>query len=506
MSLIKANAVQVGQSPTATQNFTLAVPPSPDGTIKLARGNSGATTQDVLSVDASGNINGLVKSTGSTTSRSLANRFADVVNVKDFGAVGDGVADDTAAFVAAINANGKLILIPKGIYYVPNPEGIYSIDNISTLWLSSGAKYTTTSGGAGTDFSGIFYGEIMPRDFGPIAVANNNLPNTAGEAAGIKIITGQFPTATPGLNDRVAGTFIADNINKTTAGGGIWGLNVLAAQSPINSDSSPATDSMTRAVEFEVAKVLGGANPDPWSGAAPFRANGIEVVGMDGSVYQPTAALTTWANDTTGSKWWQIGAAFSRITKWGLLFKKDPNGTVDTGNAFGGGVATGASIRDESDSTSVISISGSHVNAIDLSGATAIGAFVRGINSGVSNIGFFNFADYNNSIVIDSGSTAAQQSQIILNDRGVAKWTISKLTDGRLNIYNNDQAISILILNPFDKSVALSSGAKIFSNTGSPEGSVTAPIGSLYTNTSGGTSTTLYVKTSGTGNTGWTAK
>jgi hypothetical protein len=56
MSLIKANAVQIGQSPTATQNFTLAVPSSPNGTIKLARGNSGATTQDVISVNASGNI------------------------------------------------------------------------------------------------------------------------------------------------------------------------------------------------------------------------------------------------------------------------------------------------------------------------------------------------------------------------------------------------------------------------------------------------------------------
>lgn len=42
--------------------------------------------------------------------------------------------------------------------------------------------------------------------------------------------------------------------------------------------------------------------------------------------------------------------------------------------------------------------------------------------------------------------------------------------------------------------------------TGSPEGVVTAPVGSEYTNTSGGAATTLYIKTSGTGNTGWTAK
>ena len=42
--------------------------------------------------------------------------------------------------------------------------------------------------------------------------------------------------------------------------------------------------------------------------------------------------------------------------------------------------------------------------------------------------------------------------------------------------------------------------------SGTPEGSVTAPIGSLYTRTDGGSGTTLYVKESGTGNTGWTAK
>lgn len=41
---------------------------------------------------------------------------------------------------------------------------------------------------------------------------------------------------------------------------------------------------------------------------------------------------------------------------------------------------------------------------------------------------------------------------------------------------------------------------------GSPEGVLTRPVGSLYLRKDGGTNTTLYVKQSGTGNTGWVAK
>ena len=44
------------------------------------------------------------------------------------------------------------------------------------------------------------------------------------------------------------------------------------------------------------------------------------------------------------------------------------------------------------------------------------------------------------------------------------------------------------------------------SGSGSPESVVTAPVGSLYTRTDGGASTTLYVKETGTGSTGWVAK
>ena len=79
-----------------------------------------------------------VTATGSTTARTLANRFADVVNVKDFGAVGDGVADDSAAFLAAHTAtpNGKPIYVPPGNYKIST-----TINCIGRHWIFEGSTF-----------------------------------------------------------------------------------------------------------------------------------------------------------------------------------------------------------------------------------------------------------------------------------------------------------------------------------------------------------------------------
>lgn len=54
MSTINSKNVQVGTSGTANQNFTLYQPATPDGTVRLGVGNSGATTSDVVTVNSSG--------------------------------------------------------------------------------------------------------------------------------------------------------------------------------------------------------------------------------------------------------------------------------------------------------------------------------------------------------------------------------------------------------------------------------------------------------------------
>lgn len=73
-------------------------------------------------MDAS-NIAYTPNGTGAET-RTIAEKLNDVVSVKDFGAVGDGVTDDTAAIQAAINAcysaGGGYVTFPSGTFLTSN--------------------------------------------------------------------------------------------------------------------------------------------------------------------------------------------------------------------------------------------------------------------------------------------------------------------------------------------------------------------------------------------------
>jgi len=55
-----------------------------------------------------------LKATGASASRTFADRFADIVNVKDYGALGNGVANDAASIQAAFDAAFGSAASPHG--------------------------------------------------------------------------------------------------------------------------------------------------------------------------------------------------------------------------------------------------------------------------------------------------------------------------------------------------------------------------------------------------------
>lgn len=80
---------------------------------------------------------------GSTVPRTLRQRFGDVVNVKDFGAVGDGTTDDTAALNMALSYAKKRqkYCIAQGTFFVSGTVAIdCSCDFSDAEFTAHGAK------------------------------------------------------------------------------------------------------------------------------------------------------------------------------------------------------------------------------------------------------------------------------------------------------------------------------------------------------------------------------
>lgn len=113
-----------------------------------------------------------------TTNRTALSKLAETVSVKDFGAVGDGVADDTAAITAAITSvttSFGAVHIPRGIYKItstlPAPRGVsvYGDGGIATVIKCYDCDGFTSTAGVAWDQNMVFY-----RDFTLQAITGTN--------------------------------------------------------------------------------------------------------------------------------------------------------------------------------------------------------------------------------------------------------------------------------------------------------------------------------------------
>lgn len=140
---------------------------------------------------------GTIQSGTGAVARTVASKLNDIINVKDFGAVGNGVADDTAAIQAAITAagSGGTIIIPTGTYNVS--ATLNALSNQQILGAGPNATFIQRTGNYGNTLyfssagaakiSGIWFNLNPGYTSGSTTIANK-----ATFGAHLQLNSGQF--------------------------------------------------------------------------------------------------------------------------------------------------------------------------------------------------------------------------------------------------------------------------------------------------------------------------
>jgi len=121
------SAANAAASAAAAAASAAAIPPLP---ITIDKGGTGQITaplaREALGADLAGNVYFTQPGLGAV-SRSVLMRLRDIVHVADFGVVGDGVADDTAAIHSALNS----LSVGGGVVYFA--RGSYNVSSVITV-------------------------------------------------------------------------------------------------------------------------------------------------------------------------------------------------------------------------------------------------------------------------------------------------------------------------------------------------------------------------------------
>jgi len=119
--------------------------------------------------------------TGAVT-RTVQNKLQESVSVKDFGAVGDGVADDTAAIQATITASGYggCVYIPKGTYKINSVLNVPAVVSNSSgvSFIGDGVASIIKAGASG--MTAIFNITGTNAKFTNIKIDSNSTDVTSG--------------------------------------------------------------------------------------------------------------------------------------------------------------------------------------------------------------------------------------------------------------------------------------------------------------------------------------
>lgn len=249
-----------------------------------------------------GAVSGTVQQPGAgAVPRGIADKLAEALTVRDFGAAGDGATDDRAAIQAAFNAagqSGRLVIIGEGDHAVSGPlslpAGAAGLIMRGRIVYAASAAATVLTLGAGS--SGPVQGRIWQgirvaratqsawsseADIGVLlrtpADCAIEVLEAAGFTIGIRLLAEGGTAAGSRLSlGRVANCRIGLDLRSGNAQGVISGLSVLGGRFTVGSSVNPSADRF--GVRLSAAS---GANRT--SGGFVFDAPGFSLAGGSGA-------------------------------------------------------------------------------------------------------------------------------------------------------------------------------------------------------------------------------
>lgn len=202
--------------------------------------------------------------------------------------------------------------------------------------------------------------------------------------------------------------------------------------------------------------------------------------------------IATGGSASIGQGTVQISAAMTLVNS----LTPSSNNTYDLGSASNGWKTGWFGVVN----TGTVTAGSANLGSIELGGDNTAVVGTRVFDAHTSG----NPHDYDSRIEFSSGSATVGQGAVTIRSASLdIGGTMRPITDLGSPIGQVARRYS----NGYIQSIRPGAGGVIWtSGTGTPEGTVAAPVGSMFTRTDGGANTTLYIKETGTGNTGWVAK
>jgi hypothetical protein len=520
---------------------------------------AGSITSDKLAGSITSDKLANVTSTGSTTARSISDRFSDVVNVLDFGAVGNGVADDTAAIQAAIDAvsatGGGAVLFQNGTYKVTS-NILIDNDYVGIVGSSQGVTIISDFDGNVIDVGGSAGAKTKGNFIERVTFTETNYSRTVGnpflkleQAESVTICDVSFDEVTSPVYQAETLNVQYKNVHiKAHKGTALEWQNAVDTWVDTLHIIGDSVDPATFVTSTEIGiDISNGCSGMYWSGVeivrqylgikfhnrgtsgkTPEWLNAVNVIvdnckhiGIDIQDLHQGTFTNYWVGytgyiDSVGGVDDEIGI---KITSGAHTVATSQPSTqhlkFDNGIIFNSG-REGVSIQDSSTSGRAktprnIIFASSNFSASNLANdADTPHVHIYG------NIEYITFTGNSFQETVKSAVTYASScirlnsgggnTNLIIKDNQFGNIVGSTYIDSVGGAIITNEGVFISDNSPDSSQLDINGALNISTGAGSPEAAVTAAVGSMYTRTDGGAGTTLYVKESGTGNTGWVAK